>query len=114
MGNQARTSNNILIQAYNELYEGRMVRLTFETQSEFLSFRSMMYAYKKSQDDVLCDFIGHQKKSLEIIQINPGVYDNTYSFQFIDKKKSNISMMVWNEDSKEWISPKIDSEIDDD
>lgn len=70
---------------FDLLILGKKIQLSFDTHSNFLTFRAKLYKYKQVIEPEMLELeIVTEIRSLSILLINSE--DNTYTFQFVDKK----------------------------
>lgn len=69
---------------FDVLISGKKVQLSFETEGQFFSFRSKIYAYKKDNEQALIDLeLLNGPKSLSVTCTD--TEQCTYTFQLVEK-----------------------------
>lgn len=105
-----RDSEHPLIQTFEALDEGKTVRIWFETPAKYMSFRSMMYRYKSTMDEMLS--LGDPDRKVlhfSSTKIESGEEGIIYDFKFnaeTKKVKATYRIQIL-EDESENISTEV-------
>lgn len=97
---RSRDNDSILVECHDRLEQGEKVRMWFESQGKFLSFRSMLYRYKAKLDEILeMSDPGRKVLSLSTTRVDSGELGVIYDFKFNEQKeRSSYRFIIIKED----------------